>query len=299
MRFSSVLSVVQNEIRTELKGKGAWTSVVLFVLAANLSAYLSFKSISESYLWNGVFWIIILFGCLNSASQIFKETSAQFNFLYQLISPQELLLGKIIFSSLLNLFIVTISSFTYVLFFNSFIANDLLFVLIVILGALSISVLLSVSASIAFKSDGGNTLLNVISIPILIPLLVILISASNDTLKNVEFHTFLDCEIHVNESKNIKAKLIKQYGHDWDLKDEDGKIRRVDMVNCGIELQEGKQIIIRAQYELQSNKYRMESCTEYKISQSNSWIKIAILSSIIALLLAIGFWVFPKYWNLN
>jgi hypothetical protein len=185
------------------------------------------------------------------------------------------------------------------LFFNSFIANDFLFGIILVLGALSISVLLSVSASIAFKSDGGNTLLNVISIPILIPLLVILISASNDTLKNVEFHTFLDCEIHVNESKNIKAKLIKQYGHDWDLKDEDGKIRRVDMVNCGIELQEGKQIIIRAQYELQSNKYRMESCTEYKISQSNSWIKIAILSSIIALLLAIGFWVFPKYWNLN
>lgn len=299
MRFTSVLSVVQNEIRTELKGKGAWTSVVLFVLAANLSAYLSFKSIPESYLWNGVFWIIILFGCLNSASQIFKETSAQFTFLYQLISPQELLLGKVIFSSLLNLFIITISSFTYLLFFNSFIANDFLFVLIVILGALNISVLLSVSASIAFKSDGGNTLLNVISIPILIPILVILISASNDTLKNVEFHTFLDCEIHVNESKNIKAKLLKQYGDDWDLRDEDGKIRRVDMANCGVDLQEGKQIIVRAQYELQSNAYIMESCTEYKISQSNSWIKIAILISIIALLLAIGFWVFPKYWNLN
>lgn len=299
MRFTSVLSVVQNEIRTELKGKGAWTSVVLFVLAANLSAYLSFKSIPESYLWNGVFWIIILFGCLNSASQIFKETSAQFTFLYQLISPKELLLGKVIFSSLLNLFIITISSFTYLLFFNSFIANDFLFVLIVILGALNISVLLSVSASIAFKSDGGNTLLNVISIPILIPILVILISASNDTLKNVEFHTFLDCEIHVNESKNIKAKLLKQYGDDWDLRDEDGKIRRVDMANCGVDLQEGKQIIVRAQYELQSNAYRMESCTEYKISQSNSRIKIAILISIIALLLAIGFWVFPKYWNLN
>ena len=158
MRFSSVFSVVQNEIRTELKGKGAWTSVILFVLAANLSAYLSFKSIPESYLWNGVFWIIILFGCLNSASQIFKETSAQFTFLYQLISPQELLFGKIIFSSLLNLFIITVSSFTYLLFFNSFIANDFLFGIILVLGALSISVLLSVSASIAFKSDGGNTI---------------------------------------------------------------------------------------------------------------------------------------------
>ena len=81
------------------------------------------------------------------------------------------------------------------------------FVLIVILGALNISVLLSVSASIAFKSDGGNTLLNVISIPILIPILVILISASNDTLKNVEFHTFLDCEIVVNVVKNREGKM--------------------------------------------------------------------------------------------
>lgn len=299
MRFSSVLSVVQNEIRTELKGKGAWSSVVLFVLAANLSAYLSFKSIPESYIWNGIFWIIILFGCLNSAAQIFKESANQFSFLYQLLHPKELLFGKIIFTALLNIFIISVSSFTYLLFFKSFIASNFLFILIVFLGAISISVLLSVSASIAFKADGGNTLLNVISIPILIPLLVILISASNDTLKNVEFHTFLDCEIHANQSKNIKAKVVGKNKNDWDLKDEDGKIRTINMANCNTHFNRGDAIILRAQYHLESHKIISESCTAYKVSQSNSWIKILILVSIIVLLLTIGFWVFPKYWNLN
>lgn len=300
MRIQSVNSIVKSEIQREFIGKGAWASLLLFVFAANLLAYLAFKYIAIAKIWNGVYWIILLFACLNSSSQIFKESKAQFAYLHQLLDPKELLWGKIIYATLINLVIVTASSLVYLLFFQHYVSNFFLFFTISLLGGMAIAALLTVTASIAFKAAGGNSLLSILSIPVLIPLLIVLLGASNSLLKNTEFSTFLNAEIYANQTFNIKGELLSMDQNTFSLEDEDGKIRKIEMDDPSIkEIKTGETLVLRGQFDGENSKYIVEDWYAYQINQSGIAIKILLIVSIIVLLYSAGLWIFPKYWFLN
>lgn len=297
MRLSAVNKVVLHELLLEFRSKGAWTSVILFVVASNLVCYLSFKYISEPKIWNGIFWIIILFGSLNSASQIFKESNGQVAFLHQLFTPSELLLGKLFYNSLFSVSVAIVSTFAYFLLFEIFVSNFLIFFTALILGSMAIGALLTITSSISFKVSSGNVLLNVLSIPVLIPLLIVLISATNEVLKSVEFSTFLETEIYDEKVFNIKAQVVSQVDDFLTLKDDDGKIRTTEFKYEDVI--PGHEIIATGFYNKECGCFVVNDIVKYDVSSIGYWTKIALIFLILVLIYSTGLWLFPKYWILN
>lgn len=166
-----------------MKQKHFISSIVLYIISTIFVCSLSFTSIAETSIWNGLFWIIILFSLTNAISKSFlSENSDKQIFLYTLINPRVLILGKIIYNLLLSIALVLVSFFV----FNFFIQSDglenmnySLFLLAVVLGSTSISSTLTMVSAIASKTNNNIGILSILAFPILIPSLLLSIQFSN------------------------------------------------------------------------------------------------------------------------
>ena len=166
-----------------MKQKHFISSIVLYIISTIFVCSLSFTSIAETSIWNGLFWVIILFSLTNAISKSFlNENSDKQIFLYTLINPRVLIIGKIIYNLVLSILLVLISF----LVFNIFIQTDglenmnyPLFLLAVVLGSTSISSTLTMVSAIASKTNNNIGILSILAFPILIPSLLLSIQFSN------------------------------------------------------------------------------------------------------------------------
>jgi len=183
MFTKQLIHVVKHELNLEMKQKHFLSSIVLYIVSTIFVCSLSFTSIAETTIWNALFWIIILFSLTNAISKSFlNENSDKQLFLYTLINPRVLIIGKIIYNLVLSLFLVLISFFI----FNFFIQTDgleninyQLFLLAVVLGSMSISSTLTMVGAIASKTNNNIGILSILAFPILIPSLLLSIQFSN------------------------------------------------------------------------------------------------------------------------
>jgi|TARA_B110000208_G_C11780552_1_gene433662 heme exporter protein B len=166
-----------------MKQKHFLSSIVLYIVSTIFVCSLSFTSIEDTKIWNALFWIIILFSLTNAISKSFlNENSDKQLFLYTLLNPRVLILGKILYNLVLSVFLVLLSFFI----FNFFIQSDglkninfSLFLLAVVLGSMSISSTLTMVSAIASKTNNNIGILSILAFPILIPSLLLSIQFSN------------------------------------------------------------------------------------------------------------------------
>lgn len=166
-----------------MKQKHFISSIVLYIVSTIFVCSLSFTSIAETSIWNGLFWIIILFSLTNAISKSFiNENSDKQIFLYTLINPRVLILGKIIYNLLLSIILVLISFFVFNFFIQSEGLENLnyfLFLIAVVLGSTSISSTLTMVSAIASKTNNNIGILSILAFPILIPSLLLSIQFTN------------------------------------------------------------------------------------------------------------------------
>jgi heme exporter protein B len=183
MFIKNLFHLVRHELKLEMKQKHFLSSIVLYIVSTIFVCSLSFTSIEETKIWNALFWIIILFSLTNAISKSFlNENSDKQLFLYTLLNPRVLILGKILYNLVLSVFLVLLSFFI----FNFFIQSDglkninfSLFLLAVVLGSMSISSTLTMVSAIASKTNNNIGILSILAFPILIPSLLLSIQFSN------------------------------------------------------------------------------------------------------------------------
>lgn len=183
MFIKNLFHLVRHELKLEMKQKHFLSSIVLYIVSTIFVCSLSFTSIEDTKIWNALFWIIILFSLTNAISKSFlNENSDKQLFLYTLLNPRVLILGKILYNLVLSVLLVLLSFFI----FNFFIQSDglkninfSLFLLAVVLGSMSISSTLTMVSAIASKTNNNIGILSILAFPILIPSLLLSIQFSN------------------------------------------------------------------------------------------------------------------------
>ena len=181
--FTHIRQLLAKEIQLEFRQKQAINGILLYIVSTVFISYLSFKTIISPAAWNALLWIILLFASVNASSKSFNyESKNRFLYLYTLVSPQELILSKIIYNILLMLFVSVLCFLCYSLFIGNMVQNTGLFVLILFLGSIGLSALLTLVAGIASKTNNNFSLMAILSFPLIIPLLMILIRLSKNAV---------------------------------------------------------------------------------------------------------------------
>ena len=130
-------------------------------------------------LWNAIFWIIFLFTAVNALMKSFtQEISSREIYYYYLTGPLEVIIAKFIYNFLSLTVMGLLLSSSFVIFINNPIVNYYWFLSALILGALGISVVFTLSSSIASKGGNNATLMSVLSIPLILPIILMILKFS-------------------------------------------------------------------------------------------------------------------------
>ena len=135
MLFQQVKNLVIKEFSQELKQKYALNGILLYVASTVFISYLSFKSVIQPSTWNALFWIILLFSSINAIAKSFMlESKGRQLYMYTLVSPQAMILSKVIYNGILMSVISLICFFFYGLFIGNIVQDIPLFLFVLLLG---------------------------------------------------------------------------------------------------------------------------------------------------------------------
>ncbi|MCH8318602.1 MAG: heme exporter protein CcmB [Bacteroidetes bacterium] len=187
MLLNQIKHLIAKEILVEWRQKYAFNGILLYIASTVFVCYLSFKNIIDPPTWNALFWIIMLFVSVNAIAKSFvQENSARQLYIYTLVSPQAIILSKMIYNSILMIFLSLVCFGFYSLFIGYIVQDTLLFLVTLILGSMGFSTVLTMVSAIAAKTNNNATLMAILSFPMLIPLLMIVIKVSKNAVDGLD-----------------------------------------------------------------------------------------------------------------
>ncbi|WP_394368442.1 heme exporter protein CcmB [Adhaeribacter radiodurans] len=194
--FKEVSYLVQKDFLLELRQKYAFNGMLLYVGSTVFVCYLSFRlrfANLEVPVWNALFWIILLFTSVNAIAKSFiQENRGRLLYYYSLVSPQGIILAKIVYNTVLMLVLALICYVFYAIVLGNPVQDDALFLLTIVLGALGFSTSLTMISSIAAKASNSSTLMAVLSFPVIIPMLLMLMKLSKNAIDGLDRSVSVD-----------------------------------------------------------------------------------------------------------
>jgi heme exporter protein B len=189
-------ALVKKEILIELRMKYAISGMILYLISSIFLGYITF-SIGRAQItvptWNVLFWIIMLFVATNSIAKSFiQESKERLLYYYTIANPIAIIISKMIFNSLLMLFLVIFGFLIYITLLGNPVEDIYLFLLCLVLGAVGFSSTFTMISSIASKASNSGTLMAILGFPIIIPILLLLIKISRSAIEGLARFTIYD-----------------------------------------------------------------------------------------------------------
>jgi heme exporter protein B len=173
-----ILVLLKKDILLEWRQQHSFYGVLLYIAA---TVYVLFLSIDKpgADTWNGLFWMIQLFICVNAVAKSFlQESKGRLLYFYSIASPVEFIISKLLH----NIFLMVLMSIISLLLFYTFLSNplhnSLQFLGIVLLGGTSISLVFTLMSAIAAKAQQNAALIAILGFPIILPQLLLLMRLS-------------------------------------------------------------------------------------------------------------------------
>src|SRR5215216_5834454 len=111
--IKQIFSLFKKDLLLEIRQQYSFYGIILYVAATIFVLYMAMDT-PESSVWNGLFWIIQLFICINAVAKSFLQESRGRMLYYQSItSPVNFILAKLLFNSVLML---VMSGLSFILF---------------------------------------------------------------------------------------------------------------------------------------------------------------------------------------
>ena len=163
----------------EVRQQYSFYGILLYIGATIFVLFMAIDE-PESKVWNGLFWVIQLFICINAVAKSFlQESRGRMLYFYTIASPTSFVLAKLFFNSLLMLGMSLLSVLLFSLFLGNPMQNAGVFVGLVLLGGWSLSLVFTFLAAIAARAQQNAAIMAVLGFPLIIPQLILLMQLSN------------------------------------------------------------------------------------------------------------------------
>jgi heme exporter protein B len=129
-------------------------------------------------------------------------------------SPESIILSKMIYNALLTLLLALLGYLVFSVILGNPIANQGLFLINLVLGALGFSACLTMVSGIASKASNNATLMAILSFPVVIPILLMAIRVSKNAMDGLDWSTSSDkvlTLVAINAIVTVTAYLLFPY----------------------------------------------------------------------------------------
>jgi len=174
----TIWQLFKKDLLLESRQQYTLYGILLYVASTIFVLYISMGE-PEQTSWNGLFWIVLLFVCVNAVAKSFlQESRGRLLYFYSIAGAKDFILSKLLF----NLFLMVCMSLLSLLLFTLLLGNPLehftIFILITCLGGGSISLVFTFLAAIAARAQQSTALMAVMGFPIIIPQILLLMKIS-------------------------------------------------------------------------------------------------------------------------
>ncbi len=169
----------------EIRQQYTFYGVLLYVASTVFVLYLTMDQ-PEDKVWNGLFWMIQLFICVNAVAKSFlQESRGRMLYFYSIAGARDFVLSKLIFNVVLMIVMSIISLLLFQLLLGNPLQNPLRFAAIVCLGGCSLSMVFTFLAAIAARAQQNAALMAIMGFPLIIPQLMLLMKISTTSFSDV------------------------------------------------------------------------------------------------------------------
>ena len=185
-----ILTLFKKELLLEVRQQYSFYGILLYIGATIYVLFMTMEE-PEAEVWNGLFWVIQLFICINAVAKSFlQESRGRMLYFYSIVSPGNFVLSKLLFNSALMLIMSLLSLVLFMLFLGNPIQRALPFTGLVLLGGWSLSLIFTFLAAIAARAQQNAAIMAVLGFPLIIPQLLLLSQLANATFNPaLPFHT--------------------------------------------------------------------------------------------------------------
>ncbi len=180
-----ILSLIRKDLLLETRQQYTLYGILLYIASTIFVIYLSMGQPEET-VWNGLFWVIQLFVCVNAVAKSFlQESKGRMLYFYSIASAKDFVLAKLLFNLFLMLLMSLLGLGLFVLLLGNPLENGLRFAFITCLGGMSISLVFTFLAAIAAKAQQSAALMAIMGFPLIIPQLLLLMKISTSAFSSV------------------------------------------------------------------------------------------------------------------
>src|SRR5499427_6716842 len=146
--FRHIITLFKKDLLLEIRQQYSFYGILLYIGATVFVLFMAIEE-PESRVWNGLFWVIQLFICINAVAKSFlQESKGRMLYFYSIASPSDFVLAKLLFNSLLMLAMSLLSILLFSLFLGNPVQKAAPFIGLVLLGGWSLSLVFTFLAAI-------------------------------------------------------------------------------------------------------------------------------------------------------
>lgn len=182
-----VFALLKKDLLLELRQQHTFYGILLYIASTVFVLFLSIEAGSlNAQVWNGLFWVIQLFICVNAVAKSFlQESRGRMLYFFTISSPVDFILAKMLYNLLLMAVMSLLSIGLFFIFLDNPVQNMLQFFGIVLLGGTSISLVFTLMSAIAAKAQQNAALIAILGFPVILPQLLLLIRFSRAAFAEV------------------------------------------------------------------------------------------------------------------
>jgi heme exporter protein B len=179
----------------EIRQQYTFYGILLYVASTIFVLYLAMGQ-PEEKVWNGLFWMIQLFICVNAVAKSFlQESRGRMLYFYSIAGARDFIIAKLLFNAALMILMSLVSLVLFQILLGNPLQNFWKFLGMVCLGGCSLSLVFSFLAAIAARAQQNAAMMAIMGFPLIIPQLLLLIRISNtafaDVLQSGQWHMVL------------------------------------------------------------------------------------------------------------
>jgi heme exporter protein B len=183
--LNHILALIKKDLLLEIRQQYTFYGILLYVASTIFVLYLAMNQ-PEEKVWNGLFWMIQLFICVNAVAKSFlQESQGRMLYFYTIAGARDFILSKLLFNAVLMILMSIVSLLLFQLLMGNPLQNPLRFTGFVCLGGCSLSLVFTFLAAIAARARQGAALMAILGFPLIIPQVLLLMRMSNTAFADV------------------------------------------------------------------------------------------------------------------
>ena len=169
----------------EIRQQYTFYGILLYVAATIFVLYLSMKQ-PEAEVWNGLFWMMLLFICVNAVAKSFlAESRGRMLYYYSIAGSGDFVLAKLLFNAVFMMMMSIMSVILFSILLGDPVVHGLTFLGVSMLGGISLSLVFTFLSAISARAQQNAGLMVILGFPVIIPQIMLLMRLSQIAFADV------------------------------------------------------------------------------------------------------------------